>query len=284
MAVKIEEQIDEAFEFLPEGFALCFTGPSGTGKTYNVSRLAKRFGYHVVNPKDPTTQTNSKIAINFYDEAQMMKRIEQEKLLTLIDGGCSYQWTKDERGIPQIVQKPAKFIFATTHLGDLIEALRTRCIEINFGFYSPKDMAVILKINFPDLPDHLIEKLVKVSKGTPRQGVKLGKYLVQLLQKGASEDVAYKQALRIVGVNEDGFTRNDLIYLTTLFQEATSERGTISEKGLSQNIGIDIKTVRDTIESYLIREKFIQITNKGRKLTPLGNDYVREKVVITIDK
>lgn len=274
----IEKQINEAFEFLPEGFALCFTGPSGTGKTYNVSRLAKLFNYHVVNPKDPTTQTNSKTAINFYDEAQMMNRSEQEELLTMIDGGCSYQWTKDDRGMPQIVQKPAKFIFATTHLGDLIEALRTRCIEINFGFYSLKDMAHILKINFPDLSDHLIEKLVKVSKGTPRQGVKLGKYLIQLLQKGAPEDIAYKQALNIVGVNEDGFTRNDLIYLTTLFQ------GTTSEKGLSQNIGIDIKTVKDTIESYLIREKFIEITNKGRKLTCSGNEYVREKVVITIDK
>lgn len=274
----IEKQINEAFEFLPEGFALCFTGPSGTGKTYNVSRLAKLFNYHVVNPKDPTTQTNSKTAINFYDEAQMMNRSEQEELLTMIDGGCSYQWTKDDRGMPQIVQKPAKFIFATTHLGDLIEALRTRCIEINFGFYSLKDMAHILKINFPDLSDHLIDKLVKVSKGTPRQGVKLGKYLIQLLQKGAPEDIAYKQALNIVGVNEDGFTRNDLIYLTTLFQ------GTTSEKGLSQNIGIDIKTVKDTIESYLIREKFIEISNKGRKLTPRGNEYVREKVVITIDK
>lgn len=269
----IEQQINEAFEFLPEGFALCFTGPSGTGKTYNVSRLAKLFGYHVVNPKDPTTQTNSKAAINFYDEAQMMNRSEQEQLLTMIDGGCSYQWTKDDRGMPQIVQKPAKFIFATTHLGDLIEALRTRCIEISFSFYSPCDMTNILKMNFPDLRDHLIDKLVKVSKGTPRQGVKLGKYLVQLLEKGASEEVAYRQALNIVGVNEDGFTRNDVVYLSTLF------KGTTSEKGLSQVIGADVKTVKDTVETYLVREGYVEVINTGRRLTSKGNEYVREKIV-----
>jgi Holliday junction resolvasome RuvABC ATP-dependent DNA helicase subunit len=270
--MKIEQQIDQAFEFLPKGIALCFTGPSGTGKTYNANRIAEKFGLDLVLPEDKTTQSTEKEFIMFYEEAQRMNRKEQEELLQQIDNSTFYNWS-EVNGIPKLVESQVRFIFCTTHLGDLIEAIRTRCVEINFSYYSHDDMKEIAHKNFPELLEETLERMIRASKGTPRQCVKIGSYTKSYM-KEMPEQEAFERALQTMGLNHEGFNRNDVLYLLTLFKG-----GATSEKHLSNSLGLDTKTLKDTIENYFYRYDFIEIGTRGRKLTPKGYEYVRKNLI-----
>ena len=270
--MKICQQIDQAFEFLPKGIALCFTGPSGTGKTYNANRIAEKFGLDLVLPEDKTTQSTEKEFIMFYEEAQRMNRKDQEELLQQIDNSTFYNWS-EVNGIPKLVESQVRFIFCTTHLGDLIEAIRTRCVEINFSYYSHDDMKEIILKNFPEFPGDIVERIIRASKGTPRQACnKIGGY-IRTYKQSLPYDQAFDMALKVLGLNEDGLSRNDVVYMLTLF------KGIASEKHISNSLGLDIKTVRDTVENYLYRKDYIEITSRGRGLTPKGYEYVRKNLI-----
>jgi Holliday junction resolvasome RuvABC ATP-dependent DNA helicase subunit len=270
--LRIEKQIDEAFEFLPDGIALCLTGPSGTGKTYNAHRLAKKFGMDLVLPTDKKTSSTASNIILFYEEAQRMKRQEQEDLLSQIDESAFYTFQKNHEGIPKAKKHHARFLFATTHLGDLIEAVRTRCVEVNFSYYSNADMKQVILNNFK-FDDTLIQRIIFASKGTPRQAVKIGSY-VKTYQNKYNDHDAFNNAIKTVGVNFHGFSRNDVIYMITLFKN-----GVTSEKNISNVLGLDPKTIRDTIENYLFREDYIEIISRGRRLSDKGYEYVRKNLM-----
>lgn len=163
----------------PQAFLLY--GPPGTGKTTLARILMKK--YQVAdfdlkelnaadtNGVDDIRKISSDISMSpmagpmrgfILDEAHMLTVQAQNALLKTLEEPPSH----------------AVFVIATTDPEKLLKTIRSRCTQYRTDLLSDKRMMKLLKDicakeGLPDYPDAILQEIVKVAEGTPRNALKI---------------------------------------------------------------------------------------------------------------
>jgi len=258
---------------------MLFYGPAGTGKTTLANAISNEMGCTLQTANGANIRNIKSIiaylmkieknSILFIDEIHRMTPIVEEFMYPVMEDFQLDMVVNEEKTISMPIPN-FTLIGATTEIGLLAKPFIDRFKNKHtLKLYNDKDLRAIAEANVGKLEISLsgdaLDLVAKLSKGTPRivnstlewlRDYKIAKKLGQL----SLGDV--KEAMKIRGVNASGLTDVDRQYLRVLSDsDVPLGVGTISA-----TTGIDRVTIEDIIEPWLLRNKIIMKTPRGRIL------------------
>ena len=257
-------------------------GPPGLGKTTLSNIISKELEVEIKQTSGPVLEKAGDLAgmltsfqrkdVFFIDEIHRINSVVEEYLYSamedyqieiMIDKGPSARTV-------QLNIEPFTLVGATTKLGNLTSPLRDRFgVVLRVDFYEPEDLLKIIKrsakiLNVKIDDDGALE-LSKRSRGTPRIANRIlrrTRDYAEVKAKGIiSKDVAIS-SLGTLGIDEFGLDDMDRSILSTLIDRFNG--GPVGVNSLSVAVSEDPTTIEDVYEPYLIKQGFIQRTNRGR--------------------
>ena len=266
-------------------------GPPGLGKTTLAYIMAREMCVDIKVTSGPVIERPGDLAailtnlhdqdILFIDEIHRLSHVVEEILYPamedfhidiLIGQGPSARSMKLE--IPKFT-----LIGATTRAGLLTSPLRDRFgMSFRFGFYSPDELAIILKrsakILSVELDDEGAHEMAHRSRGTPRIANRLLRRVRDFAQVRAAGSIDRNvtiAALNMLEVDHRGFDHMDRMILLTLIDKF--DGGPVGIDNMSAAIGEEKTTIEDVYEPFLIQEGYIQRTARGRMATKLAYEH-----------
>ena len=257
-------------------------GPPGLGKTTLSNIIAKELGVSVKQTSGPVLDRAGDLAglltnlqgkdVFFIDEIHRLNSVVEEYLYSamedyrieiMIDKGPSARTV-------QLNIEPFTLVGATTRLGSLTSPLRDRFgVVLRVDYYDPKDLFHILvrsaKILEVEIDDPGAMELARRSRGTPRIANRIlrrTRDYAQVKAKGKIDQAVAKASLKSLGIDEFGLDDMDRTILTVIIDKFNG--GPVGVNSLSVAVSEDSATIEDVYEPYLIKEGFIQRTNRGR--------------------
>ena len=259
-----------------------FFGPPGLGKTTLSIIIARELGVNVKQTSGPVLDKAGDLAgiltgleekdVFFIDEIHRLNAVVEEylysamedyKIEIMIDKGPS------ARSV-QLNIEPFTLVGATTRLGSLTSPLRDRFgVLLRFDYYEKEDLYEIIKRS-AEILDVQIDKegaleLASRSRGTPRIANRILRRTRDYADIKASGkitgDVA-KKSLNTLGIDHFGLDSMDRTILETLIDKFNG--GPVGLNSLAVAVSEDVSTIEDVYEPFLIKEGFIQRTNRGR--------------------
>ena len=259
-----------------------FFGPPGLGKTTLSIIIARELGVNVKQTSGPVLDKAGDLAgiltgleekdVFFIDEIHRLNAVVEEylysamedyKIEIMIDKGPS------ARSV-QLNIEPFTLVGATTRLGSLTSPLRDRFgVLLRFDYYKKEDLYEIIKRS-AEILDVQIDKegaleLASRSRGTPRIANRILRRTRDYADIKASGkitgDVA-KKSLNTLGIDKFGLDSMDRTILETLIDKFNG--GPVGLNSLAVAVSEDVSTIEDVYEPFLIKEGFIQRTNRGR--------------------
>ena len=259
-----------------------FFGPPGLGKTTLSIIIARELGVNVKQTSGPVLDKAGDLAgiltgleekdVFFIDEIHRLNAVVEEylysamedyKIEIMIDKGPS------ARSV-QLNIEPFTLVGATTRLGSLTSPLRDRFgVLLRFDYYEKEDLYEIIKRS-AEILDVQIDKegaleLASRSRGTPRIANRILRRTRDYADIKASgkitSDVA-KKSLNSLGIDKFGLDSMDRTILETLIDKFNG--GPVGLNSLAVAVSEDVSTIEDVYEPFLIKEGFIQRTNRGR--------------------
>lgn len=235
--------------------SVLLVGPPGHGKTelarYYLSQFARQpllinAGEGQVIEKIKST---SNLAI-IIDEVHRMRPGEPEALYPILDAPRS--WWKP---------KPI-FAMATTDQGDLPPAFVSRLWVVALEKYTLEDLALIARQVASHLSQEALLELARCAHGSPRRVKMLANMIKQV--RGPVQVSTFLSSIGYA----NGFNAQEMAFLETLSQ------GPRSIATISGMMGVGTNTVK-ALEREFIAAGLVEITSKGRTLTPQGYAYVK---------
>ncbi|WP_029521061.1 Holliday junction DNA helicase RuvB C-terminal domain-containing protein [Persephonella sp. IF05-L8] len=208
--------------------------------------------------------------IVFIDEAHKLKPKLQEELLTALE-------PKDRKAYASKYiadLSDVTFLFATTEKGELINPLKTRLTFIELKPYSKEEVIQILKKNYPNLPENVLERIAIAGRLVPRVALELASDLIIESEAHSIEptvELLEDAILKVNEIDEIGLSYKDRKYLEIL-NKADREIGV---SNIANQLGVGESEIIEDIEPYLLRLGFIERTKSGRKITSKGKEYLR---------
>ena len=215
--------------------------------------------------------------IIYIDEADSLKREFQVALYLAIDRGeIVLSGSKSGRS-PQKIKIPDVTILLSTNFDfSLLPACRDRMKQTLYvPFYEPDELAEILRRRVRALgwnvEDEVLTLLAGLSKGTPRQALRLvsASHRVSRSQEESTVTLAHaKRAVTLEGLDSRGLSSPEQSYLRVV-AEGASKLNVISSR-----IGMAARSVQTVIEPYLLRSGLIFKDDGRRELTAIGREHV----------
>ena len=257
-------------------------GPPGLGKTTLSNIIAKELGVSVKQTSGPVLDRAGDLAglltnlqgkdVFFIDEIHRLNSVVEEYLYSamedyrieiMIDKGPSARTV-------QLNIEPFTLVGATTRRGNLTSPLRDRFgVVLRVDYYDPKDLFHILvrsaKILEVEIDDPGAMELARRSRGTPRIANRIlrrTRDYAQVKAKGKIDQAVAKASLKSLGIDEFGLDDMDRTILTVIIDKFNG--GPVGVNSLSVAVSEDCATIEDVYEPYLMKEGFIQRTNRGR--------------------
>ena len=189
--------------------------------------------------------------------------MEDYRIEIMIDKGPSARTV-------QLNIEPFTLVGATTRLGNLTSPLRDRFgVVLRVDYYNAKDLFHILvrsaKILEVEIDDSGAMELARRSRGTPRIANRIlrrTRDFAQVKADGKIDESVAKASLKSLGIDEFGLDDMDRTILTVIIDKFNG--GPVGVSSLSVAVSEDSATIEDVYEPYLIKEGFIQRTNRGR--------------------
>jgi len=264
-----------------------FYGLPGTGKTSLAfiianeqnSKIRVLQGTHIQKPQDVY---NFALGINtgdviFIDEIHTINKECFELLYSLMeDFSLDVTIGKDFNAKTTRLKVPHfTLIGATTSLAKLPKPLEERFgIVFYFEDYSLNEIESIISNiitkTLVKLKKEEIREIAHVSKGIPRIALTILSRVVDF--KVINKDITNKQIFRQIGIFDNGLNINDIKYLMCF---SNAQNTCLGIKTIVQFLNSDLITVEEKIEPYLLKNKYIIKTSKGRKLLPLGIEMIK---------
>ena len=257
-------------------------GPPGLGKTTLSNIIAYELGVNIKQTSGPVLERAGDLAgvltnllnrdVFFIDEIHRLNSVVEEYLYSamedyrieiMIDKGPG------ARSV-QLNLEPFTLVGATTRLGNLTSPLRDRFgVVLRVDYYDPEDLfqivtrsAEILEVEINEEGAH---ELAKRSRGTPRIANRIlrrTRDYAQVKAKGKINKTVVQGSLEYLGIDEYGLDDMDRAILAALIDKFNG--GPVGVNSLSVAVSEDASTIEDVYEPYLIKEGFIQRTNRGR--------------------
>jgi len=266
---------------------LLLTGGAGVGKTTLSEILAKELGVEFYTTTASTINSLVELkdilsarkpnSIIFLDEIHQPKRKIQEGLFyAMEDFKISYFSPKLEQPVT-LELWPFCLVGATTDPQKLLKPLRDRFImNIHMRSYNinelkliAHDMAIKQEMT---LTDDAAFKIAYACRNTPRLIGRLTtilkKYVNYSTQNNIVNSNEVDQCFKVFQIHHLGLTPLDLKYLQTL-NEFYGEKGA-GLKTMATSLGENKIVLEEVIEPFLIQEKYIILTQKGRRITQKG--------------
>jgi Holliday junction DNA helicase RuvB len=171
---------------------------------------------------------------------------------------------------------------ATTRVGLLSPALRDRFgIVQHLDYYTVSELSAIAErsagiLRFP-LEGSGAEEIARRSRGTPRVANRLLRRVrdfVQVAGHSSISGAAAVEALERLEVDRLGLDEIDRRILATLVR--VFDGGPTGVSTLAAAVGEDPETLEEIYEPYLLQIGFLDRTPRGRRLTRLGREYVKD--------
>ncbi len=254
-----------------------FSGRPGLGKTTLAECMANELkvpieicnGSNIRNVRSllPYLARITHGSILFCDEIHKCSPLVQTYLLTVIE---QFRYTlgsqQDSISMPL---PPFTFIGATTSTGLLLEPLLNRFIyRYVLENYSIEDLTQIILVNSKkldlDIPEVSAKIIAGTCRGTGRTSVNRLQWISDYMTAnniGQISPPEVQKALTMCGIGLDGTEPDDRKYL-----EVLSKLKSASLNTLSSALSIDIDTIQNNIEPFLIEKGLIKKTTKGRQL------------------
>lgn len=265
-----------------------FYGGAGLGKTTLSSIIAQEFGSKISFANAANMKTLADVIsyiVNledgdflFIDEIHRLKNDFEEMLYTVMeDFRFDFVTQKGSDTIPVSLSLP-KFtlIGATTLKGNLTQPLIDRFgIKIELKDYEIDELMEIIKrsaniLNIK-LEDNAIRKIAICSRGTPR---KANQILDRVIDFSVVDEIKcvslsyLDKILEKLNIDEYGLDNADRHILRVLYEDFKCSP--VGLNNLSATSGQQKDTLERTIEPYLLKNKLIVRTSRGRKITELG--------------
>ena len=257
-------------------------GPPGLGKTTLSNIVASELGVNLKQTSGPVLERAGDLAgvltnlqsrdVFFVDEIHRLNSVVEEYLYSamedyrieiMIDKGPS------ARSV-QLNIEPFTLVGATTRLGNLTSPLRDRFgVILRVDFYDAKDLFLIVSrsadILEVEIDDEGAMEIARRSRGTPRIANRIlrrTRDYAQVKAEGKINKAVAKASLESLGIDEFGLDDMDRNILAALIDKFNG--GPVGVNSLSVAVSEDAGTIEDVYEPYLIKEGFIQRTNRGR--------------------
>ena len=273
---------------------LLMAGPPGLGKTSLAKIVATETGGRLKEVVGGTIKTPADVSklmgdlrqgdIVFIDELHALQRSVEELFygamedgtLTIEDKSCDRLFRDlglgGSRGSTKSIKQlpPFTLVGATTLLASVSAPLRSRfCSVITLQPYTQEEMRSIVlrtakQLGLPMNADVSLEVALR-SKGTARIAVSNTHWLrdyalasgCRLTTKTAQE------AFRLKGIDGNGMTPTDLIYLQRLIGSTEA----VGIETLAATMGESVETLEQTIEPFLLAQGYVEKTARGRAAT-----------------
>jgi holliday junction DNA helicase RuvB len=274
---------------------ILFFGGAGLGKTSISSVIANEMGSDIIfanaaNIQKPADLISYIVNLNendflFIDEIHRLKREFEEMLYTVMEDYRVDIVIKKGTDMEPISISLPKFtlVGATTLKGGLTQPLIDRFgLKLEIKEYSINELTKIIMVASKKLGANFKEsalyKIAECSRGTPRKALQTLDRVIDFAVVECIDliDEAYvERILKKIKVDHNGLEETDIHILRLLHEEF--EGRPVGLNNLAAASGQQKDTLETTIEPFLIRNKFIIRTSRGRKITNKGIEVLTKK-------
>lgn len=269
---------------------LLFTGGHGLGKTFFAGKVAKALGrqFVEVNCGDVKTAEDF-IKVVFYsifqtgkattlllDEVHSLSNDVTTLLLTLLNPTSKHVNAFAYKGaIINWDMTLINVVFATTDAYKIFKPLRNRCQEVYFYPYSDDDMYEIVKGYIPDITLLCSKKdLALTCRGRARDAFILSTNIRRYVNISRRKELS-QEDLNILkgmlGILPMGLKRSEVELL-----KAVAEHGPVSSGNLAIKLMVNQNNIEEELEIRLRELGMIESSSRGRVITQLGSQYLKE--------
>lgn len=276
---------------------LLLFGPPGVGKTTLSQIMAQVMGVSLKLCSGPMLERSGDLValvsslqprdILFIDEIHRMPTAVEEVLYSAMEHFRVDIIVGQGAGAKSInlPVNPFTLIGATTKSGMISAPLHSRFgIIERIDFYSTEDLTeiVLQAAQFLEivLSYQAALKIAECARGTPRIAKKIVRRVrdfAQVKNNNNADDALVEQALRFLGIDEEGLTRLDILLLTKILEQF--DGGPVGLDTLASLTGEDKDTIETVYEPFLLRKGYLEKTPRGRQIPYSSRGLLRKKLL-----